>query len=82
MRSTLISAFTLGGSVVRALTSYANDFVDPDFIAAGDFGNNTLAAQAVIVSWAKESASKGPWSKILLPFLTDPAFSTESQQRS
>lgn len=47
---------------VSALTSYANDFVDPDFILAGKFGNNTLAAQDTIRSWAVELAGQGPWT--------------------
>ncbi|KAF8064896.1 chondroitin AC/alginate lyase [Lyophyllum atratum] len=66
MRSPLLSTFLplliLGSSGVQALTSYANDFVDPDFIVAGVFGKNTLAAQATILAWAQEAASEGPWS--------------------
>lgn len=42
--------------------SYANDFVDPDFIVKGNFGNNTLAAQNTIIEWAKETAAGGPWA--------------------
>lgn len=66
MRSTLFSvslSLLLGSNAVSALTSYANDFVDPDFILAGNFGNNTLAAQATIKSWASELAGQGPWSQ-------------------
>jgi hypothetical protein len=63
MRSTLFSlSLLLGCSTVSALTSYANDFVDPDFILAGKFGENTLAAQETIKSWAQELAVQGPWS--------------------
>jgi len=51
----------LTGSV-RAYVSYANDFVDPDFIVKGNFGNNTLAAQNTIIEWAKETAAGGPWA--------------------
>lgn len=50
----------LTGSV-RAFVSYANDFVDPDFIVSGNFGNNTLAARNTIIEWAKETAVGGPW---------------------
>ncbi|RDB17371.1 hypothetical protein Hypma_001833 [Hypsizygus marmoreus] len=66
MRSSLLSVFIscilIGGNGVLAYTSYANDFVDPNFIVAGEFGNNTLAAQATILAWAKDSASGGPWT--------------------
>lgn len=48
---------------VQGLTSYANDFVDPDFIVLGDFGKNTLASQQTVKAWARQSASDGPWSK-------------------
>lgn len=48
-------------SVVQALVSYANDFVDPDYIVKGDFGQHTLAAQSTIADWAKESVVGGPW---------------------
>ncbi|KAG6915942.1 hypothetical protein DXG01_009208 [Tephrocybe rancida] len=65
MRSSLSSVIfpllvVAGG--VQAFVSYANDFVDPDFIVSGVFGNNTLAAQATILAWAKDSATGGPWS--------------------
>ncbi len=53
----------LTGSV-RAFVSYANDFVDPDFIVKGNFGENTRAAQNTIVEWAKESAAGGPWGML------------------
>ncbi|KAG5635945.1 hypothetical protein H0H81_009594 [Sphagnurus paluster] len=59
--SAILPALIFGINGVQALTSYANDFVNPDFIVAGDFANNTLAAQATILAWAKDSASKGPW---------------------
>jgi hypothetical protein len=49
-------------SLVRAFTSYANDFADPDYIVNGNFGKNTQAAQNTIINWAKDSAVGGPWS--------------------
>jgi len=53
----------LGGNGVAATaTSYANVFVDPDFIVARKFANNTLAAQQTIVAWAHELAGQGPWT--------------------
>ncbi|KAI0363966.1 chondroitin AC/alginate lyase [Pilatotrama ljubarskyi] len=47
---------------VHSLTSYANDFVDPAFVLAKNFGNTTTEAQATIVQWAQDLASKGPWT--------------------
>ncbi|OJT05906.1 hypothetical protein TRAPUB_3256 [Trametes pubescens] len=47
---------------VRAVTSYANDFVDPTYVLAKDFSNVTAEAQATIVSWAQSLAREGPWS--------------------
>ena len=63
--STLLSSLLLfSGSRVRATpASYANVFVDPNFIVARQFANNTRAAQQTIVSWAQELAAQGPWSK-------------------
>lgn len=54
----LLSACT---SQVCGQTSYANDFVDPNYVIAGNFTNNTEAAQQTIVTWANELASQGPW---------------------
>lgn len=51
---------------VRAVTSYANDFVDPTYVLAKDFSNITTEAQATIISWATSLASEGPWSKCTL----------------
>lgn len=45
----------------RGQTSYDNDWVDPDYILAGGFTNNTGAAQQTIIAWAEELASQGPW---------------------
>ncbi|TFK32391.1 alginate lyase-domain-containing protein [Crucibulum laeve] len=65
----LSSCIFLNGGV-RGQTSYANDFVNPDYVVARDFGNNTRAAQLTIVKWAKVLAQRGPWSvmdKAVLP---------------
>ncbi|KAJ6588175.1 alginate lyase-domain-containing protein [Mycena capillaripes] len=43
-------------------TNYPNDFVDPDYIAAGKLVNTTGAAQAEIIAWAEQLASSGPWT--------------------
>lgn len=72
MRSPLFATFLFsiplfGGIIVHATAaSYANVFVDPDFIVARQFANNTLAAQQTIVSWAQELAGQGPWSEYSL----------------
>lgn len=52
-----------GISIAHALTSYANDFVDPDLILNGNFGPTTMGAQRTIVQWAQELDAKGPWSE-------------------
>ncbi|KAJ7507089.1 chondroitin AC/alginate lyase [Mycena galericulata] len=71
---TLFSIFSLSLSVliqspfefvhadVLPFTNYANDFVDPDYIAAGKFANTTEGAQESIISWAEELSAWGPWS--------------------
>lgn len=65
--STLLFSFlSFSGSLsgVRATpASYANVFVDPNYIVARQFANNTVAARQTIVSWAQELAAQGPWSK-------------------
>jgi len=59
----LFSLFFLANSEpASGLTSYANDFVSPDYILARNYGATSEAAQRTIVSWANEAASYGPWS--------------------
>ncbi|KAF9473986.1 chondroitin AC/alginate lyase [Pholiota conissans] len=67
MRFTLIQCTTLVSVISTAVaqvsfTAYANDFVDPDYILAKNFGANTQAAQASIMAWAGSTAVGGPWS--------------------
>ncbi|XP_006455104.1 hypothetical protein AGABI2DRAFT_226405 [Agaricus bisporus var. bisporus H97] len=64
----LALALLVSTGVVRAVTSYANDFADPDYIVSGNFGKNTQAAQNTIVEWAKDSAVGGPWSVTSKPY--------------
>ena len=52
-------------TVVHSLTSYANDFVDPDYIIRKQFPTNTVIAQKTIVQWANQYATLGPWSTCL-----------------
>lgn len=65
--NTLVKLFTatiLAASSAVAVTSYANDFVDPAYIIAGNFSASTETAQATVISWAKELAAEGPWSEL------------------
>ncbi|KAJ3518100.1 hypothetical protein NMY22_g13828 [Coprinellus aureogranulatus] len=59
--ATVFSA-TFLSSQVAGQTSYANDFVDPDYIVAGNFPTNTGLAQATINAWANTLAGRGPYS--------------------
>lgn len=43
---------------------YANDFVDPNVILSGNFGEYTQKAQQTIISWAETFALDGPWSML------------------
>ena len=52
-------------TAVHSLTSYANDFVDPDYVVGKQFPANTVVAQRTIVQWADEYATLGPWSTCL-----------------
>ncbi|KAJ6491466.1 chondroitin AC/alginate lyase [Mycena vulgaris] len=56
------SPFELVRADVLPFTNYANDFVDPDYIAAGKFANTTGGARESIKSWAEYLSSSGPWS--------------------
>jgi len=62
--STLFVLITLCASVVHSLTNYANVFVNPNFIIAGNFNVSTHIAQQTIVSWATQWAGQGPWSVV------------------
>ncbi|KAF8177692.1 chondroitin AC/alginate lyase [Pholiota molesta] len=67
MRPTLIQCTTILSVISTAVaqvsfTAYANDFVDPNYILAKDFGDNTEQAQASITAWASLLTVGGPWS--------------------
>ncbi|KAF8208077.1 chondroitin AC/alginate lyase [Mycena galopus ATCC 62051] len=62
------SPFEFVRADVQPFTSYANDFVDPDYIAAGMFPNATEGARDTIVSWAEFLSASGPWSVTDKPF--------------
>jgi predicted 3-demethylubiquinone-9 3-methyltransferase (glyoxalase superfamily) len=60
--SAILCCLLFLGNGAQAAVSYANVFVDPNYIVARQFPNNTLAAQQTIIDWAQELVSKGPWS--------------------
>jgi hypothetical protein len=54
--------------------SYANDFVDPNYIVAGDFPNTVGGAKATILNWAEKLNAEGPWSRFCSrPSISDSA---------
>ena len=57
---TALSFLALGAPVL-SLTSYANEFVDPNLILAKNLRNTTVEAQKTILEWADELAASGPW---------------------
>ena len=63
VRFTLLQFITVFSFVSTAFgqTVYANDFVDPDYILAGNFDTHTGRAQQTIISWAQKLAVGGPW---------------------
>ena len=65
MRLTLyhIATFSSIISATNARTAYANDFINPDYIVAKNFGASTYRAQVTAVKWANTLAAKGPWCK-------------------
>ncbi|TFK28305.1 hypothetical protein FA15DRAFT_678507 [Coprinopsis marcescibilis] len=65
MTSTFLLILLLSLSLLcvsEAQTSYANEFVDPDYILNGNFPGNTASAQKTIGDWATKLAADGPWS--------------------
>lgn len=60
--SFLLFCANLVDAAAVSYASYANVFVDPDFIVARQFPNSTLAAQQTIIGWAQELAGQGPWT--------------------
>ncbi|KDQ49492.1 hypothetical protein JAAARDRAFT_165561 [Jaapia argillacea MUCL 33604] len=60
----IFSAYSsvLAQGSVPAVTSYANDFVDPAYILEKSFPSSTHLANETIIQWAGELAAAGPWS--------------------
>ncbi|KAF8519600.1 alginate lyase-domain-containing protein [Hysterangium stoloniferum] len=48
--------------LANAYVSYANAFVNPDWLLAGNFSDNTLGARQTIKAWATQLAAEGPWT--------------------
>ncbi|KAJ7050185.1 hypothetical protein C8F01DRAFT_1001023 [Mycena amicta] len=59
----------LASADVQPFTSYANDFVDPSYIAARNFSSATGGAQESIRAWAEHLSSSGPWSVTTKPIV-------------
>lgn len=57
----LLSLGLLAGTA-NALTSYANDWIDPGFIVNKGWNSSAEGAQDTIITWAEKSAANGPWS--------------------
>ncbi|KAF7329577.1 Chondroitin AC/alginate lyase [Mycena kentingensis (nom. inval.)] len=57
----------LASADVQPFMSYANDFVDPSYIAKGNFPNTTSGAQETIRAWAERFAAAGPWTVTAKP---------------
>lgn len=65
-----LAAFALSPGLVSALTSYANEFISPNFFLAKNWTDATKYARDAIVQGAAEIAAQGPWtvtSKTVLP---------------
>lgn len=59
-------AFVLAlAPAVLAFSSYANFFVDPNYVLSKDFNTSTAASQSTIVDWADGLAANGPWCESL-----------------
>jgi len=48
--------------LANAFVSYANAFVNPDWLIAGNFSDDTLGARQTIKAWATQLAAEGPWT--------------------
>lgn len=65
----LLTLLSLGLVYHQALglTSYANDFIEPDYILEKKFpAARSAGARATIKQWADELAAEGPWCMRLL----------------
>lgn len=61
--TTLVLSALAVAPVALCYTSYANDFVNPNYVLAKSFNTSTAAAQQSVVEWADFLASQGPWSE-------------------
>ncbi|KAG9086917.1 hypothetical protein FS749_003284 [Ceratobasidium sp. UAMH 11750] len=70
MKLCLVFLAVLAPNAVTALTSYANEFISPDFFLARNWTDNSKYARDAIVESAQWIAAQGPWtvtSKTILP---------------
>lgn len=58
-------AFVLAPNAVSALTSYANEFITPEFLLARNWSDTTKYARDAIAQGATQIAAEGPWSESL-----------------
>ncbi|KIK96751.1 hypothetical protein PAXRUDRAFT_825612 [Paxillus rubicundulus Ve08.2h10] len=63
----LCASLTILARPVQAFSSYANDFVNPNYLLARNYPDNTGGAQFSILKWADLLASEGPWTVINKP---------------
>jgi hypothetical protein len=73
--SALYLLASLSVPAVHSLVSYANDFVDPDYVLGktwnvSSLGQKTSLAKETIVQWADDLNSQGPWSEFRLSAFT------------
>lgn len=65
-----LAAFAVSPGLVSALTSYANEFISPDFFLAKNWTDVSKYARDAIVQGAAQIATEGPWtvtSKTVMP---------------
>ncbi|QRW05956.1 chondroitin AC/alginate lyase [Ceratobasidium sp. AG-Ba] len=68
--TSILGSLAVSPSFVAALTSYANEFVDPEFFLAKKWSDDTQYARQAIVTGAQQIATEGPWtvtSKNIMP---------------
>lgn len=61
---TFLALSTFLPHLAQAFTSYANDFVNPNYMLARQYPGNTGGAQFSILKWADFLAAQGPWSEV------------------
>ena len=57
----LFAAHSLADELNIGVTSYDNDFIEPNYILGQNWNATTVVAQESIVQWADWLAAQGPW---------------------